>query len=207
MVVNKDWALVCSHHAPLDLQCFKCVYFAFCRRFGVMVRFFPCSFLQSSRKVCTVILAFALLLGVTFGGVCSGFAEPVLFQLMLTAAMARVSIVCLLPVLLLPIVLSAFAVSIGLYWLLIPIAFSKAFLFGYLCSGILMLYPHSGPLFAMLFLCVDCLSLPVLCWCWFRCIRSREAGLWALKPAMLLIVGIGLLNYRIVSPFLASLLS
>ena len=172
-----------------------------------MVRFFRRHYFRSPRRVCAVILAFALLLGVFLGGVCSGLAEPVLFQLMRTAAESRVSIVRLLPVILLPVIVSAFAVYIGLYWLLIPIAFSKAFLFSFLCSGILVLYPGSGPLFAILFLFVDVLSLPVLCWCWFRCIRSREAGLRALGPAVLLILGIGILNDQVISPFLASLLS
>ena len=172
-----------------------------------MVRFFHCQILQSPRRVCAVILAFALLLGFILGCICSGFAEPILFQLMRTAAMVRVSIVCLLPVLLLPIVISAFAVFIGFYWLLIPIAFLKSFFFGYLCSGIVFLYLHSGLLFAFLFLFVDVLSMPVLCWYWFRCIRSSEVGFQALSPALILVFAIGVFNYQIISPFLANLLS
>ena len=172
-----------------------------------MVRFFQRHFLQSPRRVCAVILAFALLFGVCFGGICSGLAEPILFQLMYTAAQSRVSIVCLLPVMLLPIVISAFAVSVGLYWLLIPVAFLKTFLFGFLCSGIVILFPDSGPLFAFLFLFMDFLSMPVLCWYWLRCIHSREAGSRACVLSISCIVGICLLNYLFISPFLASLLS
>lgn len=172
-----------------------------------MVRFFRCRFMDSPRRVRGVFLACVLLLGVFCGSIFSGLAEPVLFQLMRTAAESRVSIVCLLPVILLPVVLSAFAVYIGLYWLLIPIAFAKAFCFGYLCSGILILYPYSGPLFAVLFLFTDVLSLPVLCWFWLRCTRGREPGLQAVAPSVILIVGIGIINDQLISPFLASLLS
>ena len=172
-----------------------------------MVRFFRCKILQSPRRVYAVFLAFALLLGVVLGSICSGFAEPVLFLLMRTAAESRVSIVCLLPVMLLPIFLSAFAVSFHLDWLLIPMAFLKAFFFGYLCAGILTRYSSSGWLFALLFLFADILSLPVLCWYWLQCIRCREAVMGATAPAVLSILGIGILNDQLVSPFLASLLS
>lgn len=172
-----------------------------------MVRFFHRHFLQSARRVNAIILALVLLLGFLLGGVSSGSADISLFQLMHTAAQSRVSIVCLLPVLLLPVICSFFVVYIGLTWLLFPIAFSKAFLFSYLCSGILIFYPVSGPLFAVLFLCADFLSFPVLCWIWFRCICSREEGLRGLVPVLLLILGIAFFDYQVVSPFLASLLS
>lgn len=172
-----------------------------------MVRFFQYHFLQSPRRVCAVILAFALLFGVCFGGICSDFADPDLFLLMRTAAQSRVSIVCLLPVLLLPVVISAFAVSIGLYWLLIPVAFLKSFFFGFLFCGVMIRYPNSGLLFALLFLSTDYLSLPILCWCWYRCIRSEEAGLRALTTSAFLLFGISFFNYQFISPFLASLLS
>ena len=172
-----------------------------------MVCFFPHGFLQSSRRGCAAILAFAVLFGILLGGICAGLAEPMLFQLMRTAALSCVSIVCLLQVILLPILFTAFAVYLGQYWLVILVAFSKAFLFGYFCSGILLQYPNSGFLFAFLFLNSDFLSLPVLCWCWFRSIRSREAGLQTIIPAVFLFIGIAFLNYQVVSPFLASLLS
>ena len=172
-----------------------------------MVRFFRCHFLQSPRRVCGVILAFDLLIGVLLGSISSGLAEPVLFQLMRTAAESRVSIVCLLPVLLLPVVFSAFAVCFGHFWPLIPVAFTKAFCFGYLCSGVLIQYPYSGPLFVVLFLFADVVSLPVLCWLWIRCIRGREAGLRAVAPSALLLLGISIINDQLISPFLAGLLS
>lgn len=172
-----------------------------------MVRFFHCHILQSPRRVNAIVLALVLLLGFLLGSICSGSADSSLFHLMHIAAQSRVSIVCLLPVLLLPIICSAFAVYIGHTWLLFPIAFLKAFLFSYLCSGIMILYPESGPLFALLFLCADYLSMPVLCWIWFRCICSREDGLRGVRPVVFLILGIAFFDYQFVSPFLASLLS
>lgn len=172
-----------------------------------MVRFFRRHILQSPRRVNAIVLALVLLLGFLLGGICSGSADPFLLSLMRTAAQSRVSIVCLLPVLLLPVLCTAFAVYIGLPWLLFPIAFSKAFLFSYLCSAILIFYPESGSLFAAFFMFADYLSVPVLCWVWYRCICSRETRLYWIRPAVLLILGIAYLDYQVISPFLASLLS
>ena len=172
-----------------------------------MVRFFRCLFFESSRRVSAMVLAFTLLLGYLLGSFCVGCAESSLFLLMRTGAKAGVSIVCLLPVLILPFLCSAIAVYIGLKWLIIPIAFLKAFLFSYLCCHILMLFPDSGSLFTVLFLFTDILSLPLLCWFWFRCICSREVGIRTVLAVILNISGIGFLNYQVISPFLASLLS
>lgn len=172
-----------------------------------MVRFFHCLFSEPSRRVNAMVLAFALLLGYLLGSICVDFMNPDLFLLMRIGAKAGVSIVCLLPVLLLPFLFSAIAVFIGLKWLVIPVAFLKAFLFSYLCCHILTLFPDSGSLFAVLFLFSDILSLPVMCWFWIRCICGRDVGARAVMVVILAISGIGFLNYQVISPFLASLLS
>ena len=172
-----------------------------------MVRFFHCLFLESSRRVNAMVLAFALLLGYLLGSICVDFMNPDLFLLMRIGAKAGVSIVSLLPVLLFPFLCSAIAVYVGLKWLIIPIAFLKAFLFSYLCCHILTLFSDSGSLFTVLFLFSDILSLPVLCWFWLRCICGRDVGARAVMVVILAISGIGFLNYQVISPFLASLLS
>ena len=172
-----------------------------------MVRFFRCPFSKSSRRVNAMVLALTLLLGYLFGSFCVGYAESDLFLMMRAGAMSGVSIVCLLPVLLLPFLCSAIAVSIDQTWLLLPIVFLKAFLFSYLCGHILSLFPDSGPLFAVLFLFPDVLLLPVLCWFWLRCSCGRGMGMSELTTVILAVAGISFLNYQVVSPFLASLLS
>ena len=172
-----------------------------------MVRFFRGHFLESLRRVNATVLALALFLGYFLGSICSSSANSDLFPLMRTGAISGVSIVCLLPVLLLPFLFSAIAVYIGLKWLLIPVAFLKAFLFSYLFSHILVLFPNSGSLFAALFLFSDVLSLPVLCWFWLRCVCDGGVESHVVMTVMLVIAGIGFLNSQVISPFLASLLS
>ena len=171
-----------------------------------MVRFFRCHILQSSRRVHAVILAFVLLSGFAFGILSSGSAEQSLFQLMRTAASARVSIICLLPVIFLPVLFSALAVYIGQRWLIFLLAFAKAFLIGYLSSSILIRYPDSGFLFVLLFLCSDCLTFPVMCWFWLR-ILSGEKSAPCIYAVILWILWIGILDSQVISPFLATLLS
>lgn len=172
-----------------------------------MVRFFRTHFLQYPRRVNVTILAFTLLLGYSFGSIVSCFASPILFQLMRTGAMNGVSIVSVLPILLFPFLVSALAVFLRLKWLLLLVAFLKAFLFSYLGSHIFRLFPTSGPLFAVFFLTSDLLSMPVLCWFWFRCISDSDSLVRALIPVFFLVFGIGLFDYLVTSPFLASLLS
>ena len=172
-----------------------------------MVCFFHHHILPSIRRVNAIVLAFVLLMGFLLGGFCSGFADPSFFQLMRTAAMTRVSIVYLIPVLLLPMIFSALAVYIGRIWLLFPLAFLKAFLFSYLSSGIRVFYPDSGRLFGLLLMWTDYLTMPVLCWFWFRCIADQRLNVHFAAGILLLVLGIGFFDFRVVSPFLVSLLS
>ena len=172
-----------------------------------MVRFFRPNFLQSSRKVNVTILALTLLSGYLSGGLCGGRADSLLFQLMRMGALSHVSIVSVLPVLLLPLLLSAFAVYIGFRQCVLLIAFIKAFLFAYLYCSVLVFFPSSGLLFALLFLCTDFLIMPVLCWFWLRCINRDAAESVGTIPVMLLIMSIVFFDYQVISPFLASLLS
>ena len=96
-----------------------------------MVRFFRTRFLQYPRRVNVTILAFTLMLGYSFGSIVSCFASPILFQLMRTGAMNGVSIVSVLPILLFPFLVSALAVFLRLKWLLLLVAFLKAFIFSF----------------------------------------------------------------------------
>ena len=207
MVVNKVRVIRYPHHAPKVLLYFKCVCFTYWRRFGVMVRFFPYGFLNSSRRVAAVILALTILLGVFVGSICSASADSILLSLMRTGARSRLSIVSSLPVLLLPLICSAIAVFLGHRWLLILIIFLKSFLIGYLCCYIISMLTYSGPLFAVFFLFSDLFSMPVLCWFWFRSISARELAFRAVVFTALVISGIVIFDCQFVSPFLASLLS
>lgn len=172
-----------------------------------MVSFFRTLFSPASRRAPAIILAFALLAGFFGGAYTATLADPSSFSLMRTASNSCVSIACLLPALLLPFLFSAFAVYISQYWLLIPIAFIKAFCFSYLSAAFLLLQ-DSGWLLRMLLMFTDCLSMPVLCWLWLRsCSGSRESNLRTFAAAVLIVVGITCLDYQYISPFLVNLLS
>lgn len=173
-----------------------------------MVGFFRTFLASGPRRVNAIILAFALLTGFTLGAYTATLAEPSSFSLMRTASESCVSIVCLLPALLLPFLFSAFAVYISQYWLLIPIAFTKAFFFSYLSAASLLLFRGSGWLVQLLLMFTDCLSMPVLCWFWLRtCTVSRESVLRSFVSAALVVIGIICLDYQFISPFLVELLS
>jgi len=172
-----------------------------------MVSFFPKDFLQSRRRVTATILAFVFCFGLLAGSLTAVLTETSYFLMMRTAASYRVSIFGLFPVLLLPLLFSAFAVYISQFWLLIPIAFIKAFFFSFLGAGFLILSPDSGWLMRMLFMFTDCLSLPVLCWYWLYACHYRNVTPGQTISAFAVVAGIGFLDFQFISPFLASLLS
>ena len=172
-----------------------------------MVRFFRCIFLQPQRRVTAIILAFVFSVGILAGAFIAQLTDTSYFLMMRTASDYRVSIVALLPSAALPLLFSAFAVYISQTWLLIPIAFLKAFLFGFLSFGLITLNPDSGWLLRFLVMFTDCLSIPVLFWFWIRCYDAKNFFTTTIIAAFLLITGISLLDYQYISPFLVNLLS
>lgn len=155
-----------------------------------------------------MVLASSWFLGLVLGIVFSIAAGDPLVSLMRTAVNSRVSISGLLTAILLPFLLSAFAVLIHESWLLIPIAFFKAFLFSFLGFGVMAAYGSAGWLVRLLLMFSDCCSLPVLFWYWAAHIGGqRNAALPAAVLPLLIAVGIGSFDYYIISPFLAMLIS
>lgn len=173
-----------------------------------MVRFFHARFFSPSRKVNVIVLAFTLISGYALGSFFATGVSDSAVSLMRTAIVCRVSIVCLLPVILLPFLFTAFAVSIHRLWLFIPLAFCRAAAFGYLASIILCAFGSSGWLIFSLFLFSDFISMPLLCWFWIRslnCFGRNTFGNLTIISAVL--SGIVFLDCQFVSPFLVTLLS
>lgn len=208
MVVKRFRVSPCLYHVTSYLQYFKFVCFVFYRRFDVMVSFFRTLFCPASRRVTAIFLAFTLLAGLFIGAYTATLADPSSFSMMRTASNSCVSIVCLLSALLLPFIFTAFAVYISQYWLLIPIAFFKAFSFGYLSTGFMLLFHESGWLLRLLLMFTDCLSMPILCWLWLHsCCGCAKSNFRAFVSAFLIMLGIVCLDYQYISPFLVKLLS
>ena len=173
-----------------------------------MVSFFRTDFASHSRRRLAVILAFTWCAGLILGAYTAILADIPFFSMMRTAPDARVSIPGLLAVMLLPFLFSAFAVYVSSLWLLVPIAFSKAFLFSYLSTGLSAVAGTSGWLLRFLWMFSDCLTVPVLLWFWFSaCSKRREAALINAAAALPVLIGICYLDLQVISPFLVNLLS
>ena len=161
-----------------------------------------------SRKSCLSVLASSWFLGHVLGIVFSIAAGDSNVSLMRMALNSHVSISGLLTAILLPFLLSAFAVYLHESWLLIPIAFAKAFIFSYIGLGVMTVYGSAGWLVRLLLMFSDCCSLPVLFWYWIRLLSGqRKATIPATAVPVFLVILIGSFDYCIVSPFLTALIS
>lgn len=153
-------------------------------------------------------LACAWILGLVSGTLFSFFTGNHLVSLMRAAVFSRVSIVGLLSALTLPVLFSAFAVYILQPWLLIPIAFFKAFLFSYLSFGLLAAFGSAGWLIHLLFMFGDILMLPLLWSYWLKSLSdTRSNTVYCTIPILIIGSIIGCAEYRFISPFLANLIS
>lgn len=155
-----------------------------------------------------VILACAWIAGFAGGIFCSFCASNSLFPTMRAAVSGCVSIHGLLSVVLLPLLFSAFAVYISQPWLLIPLAFIKTFVFSFLAVGIMAAYGSAGWLVRSLLMFSDGLMLPVLWWYWSQCLERSCISVWKAWAGVLAFSAlIGSVDYCVISPFLANLIS
>lgn len=173
-----------------------------------MDRFLNLKLPNFGRKVSLTILAVVWLLGLLLGTVISICAGDSLVSLMRMAVSGRVSISGLLSAMVLPFLLSALAVYIQKPVLLVLIAFGKAFLVSYLGLGAMAAYGSAGWLVRWLLMFSDCCSLPLLWLYWLRLLSGkRRFASIETAALMIAVVLIGSLDYCVVSPFLAVLIS
>lgn len=122
--------------------------------------------------------------------------------LMHTFSLQRVSFVGLVFATIFPLSLSAAAFRLSLPLLILPIAFTKAFLFSFCASALTLIYADAGWLARWLYTFSDSIMVIFLLWFWVRNITKR-AGIFqkdfavSLFAASLLIC----IDYFIVSPF------
>lgn len=156
----------------------------------------------------TNVLGFSWCLGLFAGVLIAYLASDSLSQMMPTAVESCASIVGLLFTVSLPFLLSAFAVSVAGAWLLIPIAFLKAFVFAFLGFGLITAYHCAGWLLRILFMFADCCTMPLLYNYWLKCCSGTSNSLWMSATAHLIpTLAIGILDFCVISPFLATLIS
>lgn len=144
---------------------------------------------------------FSLIAGFWF---CSG--DPHISSLMRLAPDAQVSIVGLCCVLFLPVLISAASLYWGRPAVIYLICSVKAFISGYGIYAVLGSFGSSGWLLHILVLFSDtCINL-VLLWLWFRNILIQKSRLLGDSLIGLSAAGlIGIADYLLVSPFLATL--
>ena len=161
-------------------------------------------YLRRKRKF---FLASIWICGLYFGSFAAS-QNSALVSMMRTAAQSRVSIVSLLPVLLLPFLISAFAVSISKPWLIILVCFSKAFSFGLHVGAISIAFGSAGWLARMLLLFSAGCCVPVLYWFWLRHFSGRyRSAVWRdFGICSGIVLFIGFLDCGIISPYLASII-
>ena len=172
-----------------------------------MARFFISGLPYKLRKGYRFVLAFFWIVGLLCGITVYISAEDSLFPVMRSISFHAVSIVSLLCVNLFPFLLSAFAVSSSKTVLMLLICFSKAFLFSFVSLGISQTYGSAGWLIRSMLLFSDCLTTPMLYWFWLRHLpENRPYVGWETFGMSALGILIGSVDYRIISPFLASLI-
>lgn len=164
-----------------------------------------CNLSMARCKPSVAVLACAWTAGLFSGLLFSSSAGDSLFPAMLAAARSPVSVFGLLASILLPFLFTAFAVYISQPRLLVPIAFFKAFLFSYLGFGILTAFGSAGWLVRLLLTFSDLFTMPLLWWIWLN--DTPETFIRRCAAAFLVAAPVGIIDYCIISPFLAMLIS
>ena len=152
-------------------------------------------------------VACAWFTGLVFGALVSMSASGMTVSAIRTASLSPVSVFGLLSAILLPLLSSAFAVYFSAPNLLFPLAFLKAFLVAWLGWGVLVSFGSAGWLIRMLLMFSEILSLPLLWWYWQRILSGNPGRGFCTLICTGFALGIGLLDYFVVSPFLVNLLS
>lgn len=156
----------------------------------------------------TVILTAVWCLGLLTGGLLISRESELVLSWMRLAACGRVSIVGLLLGNLLPFLFSFVFLSLSMPRLLYAVCFFRALLFGFCAAGIGAGFGSAGWLVQCFLFFSDFLTMPGLFWCWIR-IFTRKSGDWRrdLLVGSLAAAGVGIVDYLLVAPYLARLLS
>ena len=153
------------------------------------------------------VLAYTWIFALILGAGLAVSADKLLASTMHAAISGCVSISGLLAVVLLPLLLSAYAVYYSQPFLLVSVVFLKAFLFAYTGAGILILYPASGWLIQMLLMFCDTLSLPFLWHIWLCAVSDWQGSILArITTSAFVSVLIGCVDLTLIAPFLARLI-
>lgn len=158
------------------------------------------------RKVNLKVLALTWICGLLLGAILSVSVDKLLLSTMRGAMISNMSITGPVTVVLLPLLLSAYAVYFSQPAMLVSVVFIKAFLFAYTGAGILMLYPVSGWLLRWLLMFSDMMTMPML---WLIWLSNSKGGFVSIFRRIAICVVfamlIGCVDLFQIAPFLTRL--
>lgn len=157
-------------------------------------------------NVCRIFIFGGWLAGLTVGAL---FAHSNSSEITWMPALygSHISVIGFLAMLIAPLLLSALFFRLSLPWLVVPIAFFKAFSYSW-CSSCIMIYFHSaGWLLRLLLLFSDTFVAVILIWYWYRNLSSREERLKNdTLTCLIFLLLIACFDCCVISPFGISLL-
>lgn len=160
------------------------------------------------RRMKCILLAFMWLSGLICGSLFAIKHDQSLESLMHAAFSGSVSIVGMLIVVFWPYLFSAFAVFYSVPKLVFLFAFTETFSFGYCIWGVCTVYGEAGWLVRWLLFFTACCSSPMLYWFLQRCICAGKQHIFRdLLICCMVLVVIVSLDYCVISPFAATLIS
>lgn len=119
-----------------------------------------------------------------------------------------VSIVSLLICSAFPFVIYAFLTSCGLRWLLLPLCFTKAFMYCFCACSVALVYGSGGWLARILLLFSNTVSTTVLLWYQFKSIDVGATNMRTITVACVLLVSLSsIFDHYIVTPIAVQILT
>lgn len=162
--------------------------------------------LFQNRKLSTIILAFCWCAGLLTGCFFANHAGNIHFTMMRRAVSCPVSIAGLV-VMLLPFLLSAFAVYFSKTWLFLPFCFFESFQFAYLAGLVSVSFGEAAWLIRLLLFFTEGWIIPVLLWIWFHWIGTGgKQAVRQIAVCAVFCTVIWSIDYFVVSPFLGMLI-
>lgn len=148
-----------------------------------------------------LLLALSWIFGMILGCISCEQCQEQTVALIRHCVAAVPSLVSAGSVVLLPFLLSTFAVSICEPWLLLIISMFKAFSFSFCAWGVCLAFGQSSWLVLFLFLFSDICLIPALYFYWLRHIREGSSDRWSKSLLLIYAVMVFIADYWVVGPF------
>lgn len=168
------------------------------------IKIFCMDLVNNRSLLCRLLLLIGWVLGILLGCLSSRFLSDVA-SLMHTLMYSGMSIVGGLAVCFLPLLITAIILWFKKVWLLIALAFTKAFLFGAASGIIMQAFRHAGWLLRCLFLFSDSVLSVLYVHLWFTIIKDRTDSKKALLHTAIYCSAVFIIDYFVVAPFTAML--